>query len=376
MFIRPDSKLETEKLENQEADFTIINASGLKLEKNIIEQLGLNSEAFIILNIEKKIGIIGGTSYAGEMKKSIFSLMNYWLPNDDILTMHYSANFGKNKDTVLFFGLSGTGKTALSADPNRFLIGDDEHGWNNQGIFNLEGGCYAKTINLNRKSEPEIYDANITENGRASYPIHHIKNFSKESVLDHPKNIIFLTCDAFGILPPVSKLTNEEAMYHFLSGYTAKVAGTERGITEPTATFSACYGEPFLPLHPYRYAELLEKKISEHNSNVYLVNTGWYKGGYGKGERMNIELTRSCINSILDNSILNSTFEKLPIFNLSIPNELEYIPNSILNPINTWGNKQEYYKESEKLAQMFISNFERYNDNINMKNLIKYGPII
>lgn len=394
MFIRP-SKDELVYLSKKEPDFTVYNSSDLKLPDP--ESYSLNSEAFVVLNIEQKTGIIGGTSYAGEMKKGIFSLMNYWLPQQDILTMHCSANVGKNNDSCLFFGLSGTGKTTLSADPNRLLVGDDEHGWNNEGIFNLEGGCYAKTINLDKKNEPEIYDAiktntiienvytdknnvpdyynnSITENGRASYPIYHIQNYYNQDLANHPKNIIFLTCDAFGILPPVSKLNTEEAMYHFLSGYTAKVSGTERGITEPVAAFSSCYGEPFLPLHPFKYAELLKNKILTHNTNVYLVNTGWYKGGYGVGERMSISLTRKCIDSILNNKIEKSQFDTLPIFGLQMPKEIEGVDNSVLNPVNTWDNKKKYYDQSEKLAEMFINNFSRFSENKEMMKLTKYGP--
>ena len=394
MFIRPD-ETEAKKLANKKPDFTIINGSDLKITD--FKTYSLNSEAFVILNIEKEIGIIGGTSYAGEMKKSIFSLMNYWLPNRNILTMHCSANIGRNNDTSLFFGLSGTGKTTLSADPNRLLIGDDEHGWNDKGIFNLEGGCYAKTTNLSYDNEPEIFNAiksntilenvyidndnkpdyfnnSITENGRASYPLYHISNHYKNNIANHPNNIIFLTCDAFGILPPISKLDIEQAMYHFLSGYTAKVSGTERGINEPVAVFSSCYGEPFLPLHPIKYAELLKKKIIENNTKVYLVNTGWFKGGYGIGQRMSLSLTRKCINSILNNEIEKCHFDKLPIFNLQIPKNIDGIDNLVLNPSNTWDCKKEYFKKSELLASMFIKNFERFSDNQEMKDLDKFGP--
>ena len=386
---------DTDELEKKDPDFTIINCSDLSI--NEPKKYELNSEAFVLYNIERKLGLIGGTSYAGEMKKGIFSLMNLWLPQNNTLTMHCSANIGKNNDTALFFGLSGTGKTTLSADPNRQLIGDDEHGWCDEGIFNLEGGCYAKTINLSFENEPDIYNAiksntllenvyidqnncvdyfntSITENGRASYPIHHIDNYCKNDVSSHPKNIIFLTCDAFGILPPVSKLDSNEAMYHFLSGYTAKVAGTERGIKEPTAAFSACFGEPFLPLHPYVYGNLLKNKIEKHNSNVYLVNTGWYKGGYGTGERMSIKITRNCIDSILNGEIEKCQFEKIPIFNLSIPKNIKNIDSLILNPINTWDNKKDYYIGAEKLAKMFINNFNRYDGYKGISNLKKYGP--
>ena len=397
MFIRPDKEQSIE-LAQKTPDFTILNCSDLIIEK--FQDYNLNSEAFALFNIDKKIGIIGGTSYAGEMKKGIFSLMNYWLPQDNVLTMHCSSNIGKDNDTALFFGLSGTGKTTLSADPNRYLIGDDEHGWSYEGIFNLEGGCYAKTINLSHETEPDIFNAikqntilenvylndgnidffntQLTENGRASYPIEHIDNYCKNKISPHPKNIIFLTCDAFGILPPISKLDPNEAMYHFLSGYTAKVAGTERGITEPVATFSACFGEPFLPLHPYKYADLLRKKIEDYGSNVYLVNTGWYKGGYGVGERMKISITRKCIDVILNGDIDKTEFEKIPIFNLNIPKGIDTLDSSILNPINTWENKKDYYNNSEKLAEMFITNFDRYTNesNINMNNIKQYGPVL
>lgn len=394
MFIIPN-EMELKELSNNNPDFTIINGSDLKLSN--YKSYSLNSEAFVILNIERKLGIIGGTSYAGEMKKSIFSLMNYWLPQDNILTMHCSANIGVNNDTSIFFGLSGTGKTTLSADPNRYLIGDDEHGWNSKGIFNLEGGCYAKTINLDKNNEPDIFNAiktnslvenvyidnnnepdyfntSITENGRVSYSLNHISNYYKKDIANHPKNIIFLTCDAFGILPPISKLNTDEAMYHFLSGYTAKVSGTERGIVEPKAVFSSCYGEPFLPLNPIIYGELLKKKILKHDTNVYLVNTGWYKGGYSVGERMNISLTRKCIDSILNNDLEKSNFDVLPIFNLKIPKGINGIDNNVLNPINTWDCKKKYFKESEKLALMFIENFERFGNNNEVLKLSEFGP--
>ena len=318
MFIRPETRQE---IQNFDPDFTIINACSV--ENKDWKKQGLNSEVAIAVNIERKIAVILGTWYGGENKKGIFSLMNYWLPLENIMSMHCSANVDKNGDSALFFGLSGTGKTTLSADPERNLIGDDEHGWDDDGIFNLEGGCYAKTINLSEENEPDIYKAikedalleNVhqnddktpdyyntskTENGRVSYPIYHIDNWHKPQMADHPKKIIFLTCDAFGVLPPVSILSREQAMYHFLSGYTAKVAGTERGVTEPEATFSACFGAAFLTLHPTRYADLLKEKMKKHNSSAYLVNTGWIGGPYGVGERISIKKTRACINSILD----------------------------------------------------------------------------
>ena len=379
MFIRP------KKIEDDfEPDFTIINAcseinDSWKADK-------LNSEVAIAFNIEKKIAIILGTWYGGENKKGIFSLMNYWLPLEGIMSMHCSANVGKNGDSALFFGLSGTGKTTLSADPERYLIGDDEHGWDDDGIFNFEGGCYAKTINLEEKNEPEIFKAirtdallenvhinedgtpdyfNVekTQNGRVSYPINHIENWHEAQVADHPKNIIFLTCDAFGILPPVSKLTSEQAMYHFLSGYTAKVAGTERGINEPEATFSACFGAAFLTLHPTIYADLLQKKLKAHNSKVYLVNTGWTGGPYGIGKRISIKETRSCIDSILNNDIDNSEFRKDDIFGFKVPIKLQGISTEILNPRETWDNKNDYDKQAQKLANMFIENYKQYISN-------------
>jgi phosphoenolpyruvate carboxykinase (ATP) len=331
------------------------------------------------------------------MKKGIFSMMNYWLPLEGKLSMHCSANVGKEGDVCLFFGLSGTGKTTLSTDPNRALIGDDEHGWDDEGVFNFEGGCYAKVINLDPKSEPEIYnaikkdallenvvvdedgvvdytDASKTENTRVSYPIEHIPNHQPGLMAGHPNNIIFLTADAFGVLPPVSKLTKEQAMYYFLSGYTAKVAGTERGITEPVATFSACFGEAFLPLHPTVYAKLLGEKIDKHNVNVYLVNTGWTGGPYGVGSRMSIKDTRACINAILDGSINESEFETLPIFNLNIPKTLNGVDASVLNPRNTWEDKDAYDAQLKKLAEMFIKNFHRYDDNGGEFDFASAGP--
>ncbi len=325
-------------------------------------------------------------------------MMNYWLPLEGKLSMHCSANVGKEGDVCLFFGLSGTGKTTLSTDPNRALIGDDEHGWDDEGIFNFEGGCYAKVINLDPKSEPEIYqaitkdallenvvadesgnvdfaDASKTENTRVSYPIEHIKNHQPGLMAGHPNNIIFLTADAFGVLPPVSKLTKEQAMYYFLSGYTAKVAGTERGIDEPVATFSACFGEAFLPLHPTVYAELLGKKIDEHNVNVYLVNTGWTGGPYGVGKRMSIKDTRACIDGILNGSINDAEFETLPIFNLQIPKTLEGVKdNAVLNPRNTWEDKEAYDATLKKLAEMFIQNFHRYDDKGGKFDFASAGP--
>lgn len=391
MFIRPSDK----ELKDFKVDFTVYNAC--KTVNADYKDDGLNSEVFVIFNIEENIAVIGGTWYGGEMKKGIFSMMNYWLPLEGKLPMHCSANVGEKGDTALFFGLSGTGKTTLSTDPKRKLIGDDEHGWDDEGIFNFEGGCYAKCINLSAENEPEIYnaikknallenvvlredktvdfsDASKTENTRVSYPIEHILNYEASLSGDHPKNIIFLTADAFGVLPPVSKLSKEQAMYYFLSGYTAKVAGTERGITEPVATFSACFGEPFMTLHPTVYAKLLGEKIEKHKVNVYLVNTGWSGGAYGVGKRMSIKATRACINAILDGSIEKCDFENFELFNLAIPKELAGVSKELLNPINTWLNQEEYKATKEKLASMFVKNFDRYSDVPEGKEYSKFGP--
>jgi len=377
MFIRPKEG----ELDGFAADFTVYNACRVTNEKS--DEHGLNSDVFVIFNIEKRIAIIGGTWYGGEMKKGLFTMMNYWLPLNNILSMHCSANIGKDGDTALFFGLSGTGKTTLSTDPHRRLIGDDEHGWDDDGVFNMEGGCYAKTINLSAENEPEIYgairrnallenvvidadnvvdfdDNSKTENTRVSYPIEHIENHEPTLMGEHPKNIIFLSYDAFGVLPPVAKLTKEQAMYYFLSGYTAKVAGTERGIKEPTATFSACFGEAFLPLHPTVYAKLLGEKIDKHEVNVYLVNTGLSGGKYGVGKRMSIKNTRACINAILDGSIENTEFTQMPVFGLAIPNELHDVDTAILNPRNTWESQEEYDTEAKNLATLFVENFKKY----------------
>ena len=324
-------------------------------------------------------------------------MMNYWLPLEGKLSMHCSANVGSENDVCLFFGLSGTGKTTLSTDPHRALIGDDEHGWDDEGVFNFEGGCYAKVINLDAKSEPEIFGAIVkdallenvvadengevdytngskTENTRVSYPIEHIENHKKDLQAGHPNNIIFLTADAFGVLPPVSKLSKEQAMYYFLSGYTAKVAGTERGITEPVATFSACFGEAFLPLHPTDYAKLLGTKIDEHDVSVYLVNTGWTGGAYGVGKRMSIKDTRACINAILDGSIKESEFDTTRTFRLQVPKTLGDIEPALLNPRNAWPDKEEFDEQRDKLAAMFIKNFHRYDDNGGEFDYASAGP--
>lgn len=397
MFIRPETN---EEIQNFEPDFTVINACSQVDED--WKRHGLNSEVAAIFNIEKKIGIIFGTWYGGENKKGIFSLMNYWLPlsSPPQLPMHCSANVGKSGDTALFFGLSGTGKTTLSADPYRALIGDDEHGWDEDGIYNFEGGCYAKTINLSEKTEPDIYraikkdamlenvmltqdgdnlvpdyfDTTKTENGRVSYPIFHIENYHKPQTAGHPENIIFLTCDAFGVLPPVSKLSSGQAMYHFISGYTAKVAGTERGITEPVPSFSACFGAAFMTLHPTRYADLLQKKINEHGAKAWLVNTGWSGGSYPSGERMSIQTTRSCIDSILDGSADKVEYVTDPIFRFSIPTELPGVDSTVLNPRNVWECKDAYDTTSQKLAGLFIKNFEKYANYGSAVDYTKFGP--
>ncbi len=392
MFIRPTE----EELKDFEPDFVLYNAA--KVINEDYKKYGLNSEVFVIFNIEENVAVIGGTWYGGEMKKGIFSMMNYWLPLEGKLPMHCSANVGKDGDTALFFGLSGTGKTTLSADPNRRLIGDDEHGWDDEGIFNFEGGCYAKCIGLDPKNEPEIYaaikrnallenvvadengvvdfnDSSKTENTRVSYPIDHIKNYEPTLKGSHPKNIIFLSADAFGVLPPVSKLTKEQAMYYFLSGYTAKVAGTERGITKPVATFSACFGEAFLPLHPTVYAELLGKKIEEHNVDVYLVNTGWSGGAYGVGKRMSLKTTRACINAILDGSIKKSLFSVTNVFGFHYPTTINGVDPEILNPKNAWGDRRDEYKKTrDHLAKLFIENFKKYITKDAKFDYSKAGP--
>ncbi|HHW89937.1 MAG TPA: phosphoenolpyruvate carboxykinase (ATP) [Clostridiales bacterium] len=379
MLIRPTPK----DLERFEEDFTILCAPGLKL---VPEDDGVNSEAGIILSFEKKVILIAGSKYAGEMKKSVFSLMNYLLPKKGILSMHCSANVSpQDGSSALFFGLSGTGKTTLSADPQRGLIGDDEHGWSDEGIFNFEGGCYAKCIGLSEEKEPEIYravrfgalvenvivdqdrrpdydDASITENTRVSYPIEYIPNAVIPSVASHPKTIIFLTADSFGVLPPVAKLTKEQAMYYFISGYTSKLAGTERGIIEPQSTFSTCFGAAFLPLRTNLYADLLGQKIEKHGSDVFLINTGWSGGAYGVGSRMSLKVTRSIVTATLNGDLSNAEYEQEPYFGLYIPKSCPGVDAKLLNPINTWEDKDAYIKTAKKLAYDFVKNFEQYAD--------------
>ena len=398
MFIRPESN----DLDNFSPDFTIINASDVKNEN--FKEHGMNSESFVIFHMAKKIAIIGGTEYAGEMKKGIFSVLHYLLPQSGVLSMHCSANVAEDgENSAIFFGLSGTGKTTLSTDPKRPLIGDDEHGWSNDGIFNFEGGCYAKTINLNPENEPDIFnaikrgallenvvydpetmvvdysDGSKTENTRVSYPLNFIDNSiygqGKPAMSNHPKTIIFLTCDAYGVIPPVSKLTSEQAMYHFISGYTAKVAGTERGITEPTATFSPCFGGPFLTLHPLRYAELLKEKMNNFKVPAYLVNTGWVGASAQSGaKRISLPLTRKMIHSILDGTIEESEFELDPYFGVKVPKNLNEISEDLLIPVNAWKDKNEYDKIAKTLVGKFNENFSKYNiDDI---DIINAGPRI
>jgi phosphoenolpyruvate carboxykinase (ATP) len=383
MFIRLKS-LEDYKSFNPE--FTVIN---LPKFHAVPELDGTNSEAFILVHFAKKLVLIGGTSYAGEIKKSIFSILNFILPYKKVVPMHCSANQGENGEVALFFGLSGTGKTTLSADPARALIGDDEHGWSDDGIFNFEGGCYAKVINLSREAEPDIYettrkfgtilenvvfdthwrktdlnDDTFTENTRAAYPITHIKNIVPDGTGGHPKNILFLTADAFGVLPPISKLNSAQAMYHFLSGYTAKLAGTERGVTEPKATFSTCFGAPFMPLNPNVYAEILGEKIERHKVNTWLVNTGWTGGAYGTGKRMSIQYTRALLHAALDGKLNNVSYEKDPVFGLQYPTECEGVPSEVLNPKNTWKDKSAYDEQAKKLAKLFKDNFKIYENDV------------
>src|SRR5690554_940096 len=388
MFIRPTD----EELRTFKADFVVMN--GAKCTNPDHQKHGLNSENFVAFNLTERMQLIGGTWYGGEMKKGMFSMMNYFLPLQGIASMHCSANVGEAGDVAVFFGLSGTGKTTLSTDPKRQLIGDDEHGWDDDGVFNFEGGCYAKTINLSEEAEPDIYrairrdallenvtvlddgtvdfdDGSKTENTRVSYPIYHIDNIVKPiSKAGHAKKVIFLTADAFGVLPPVSKLTTEQAKYHFLSGFTAKLAGTERGITEPTPTFSACFGAAFLSLHPTKYAEVLAKRMAESGAEAYLVNTGWN----GTGKRISIKATRAIIDAILDGSIEQAEVQTLPIFNLSVPRSLPGVDSTILDPRNTYADVQEWQQKTEKLAKLFIENFVKFTDNEEGKALVAAGP--
>jgi phosphoenolpyruvate carboxykinase (ATP) len=391
MFLRP----KTEELENFHADWHIIQAPGFRADAKVD---GTRQHNFAVVNFTKKIILIGGTGYTGEMKKGIFTILNYILPQEKhVLSMHCSANMGKDGDTAIFFGLSGTGKTTLSADPNRSLIGDDEHGWTNETVFNFEGGCYAKTIDLSEEKEPEIFHAikagalveniafldgtntidfaskAITENTRVSYPLHYISNALEPSIGKTPKNIFFLTADAYGILPPISKLNPGQAMYQFISGYTAKVAGTEAGVAEPKSTFSACFGAPFLPLHPGKYAEMLGKKMREHEVNVWMINTGWSGGPYGIGHRMKLPYTRAMITAALNGELNDVSFEKHPIFGMMMPTSCPNVPSDILNPRNTWADTNQYDLKAKDLANQFIKNFEKYASGVS-KEILDAAP--
>ncbi len=379
MFIRPTEQ----EISDHTPEFTVLHAPWFQAQEND----GVNSEAFVIVNYQQGEVIIGGTRYAGEIKKSIFSVMNLLLPQRGILPMHCSANTTENVSAI-FFGLSGTGKTTLSADPNRKLVGDDEHGWGSKGVFNFEGGCYAKLIDLSEEDEPAIFSTtrrfgtvleNIildvegipdfsnttkTENTRGSYPIEFIDNRTITSTADHPKHVVFLTCDAFGVLPPISRLTPAQAAYHFISGYTAKVAGTEVGVTEPRATFSACFGEPFMPMHPGVYANLLSEKIAEHGSSVWLINTGWTAGPHGIGHRMRIPHTRSMLNAALDGKLEDVEYSIDQRFGIEVPTSCPSVPKNILIPKNTWNDKNAFDRTANKLTRMFNDNFKRYEEGV------------
>jgi len=379
LFIRPNQ----EELAGFDPDFTVIAVPGFFADPKLD---GTRQHNCTIIDFTRKIALICGSAYTGEIKKGIFTVMNYLLPLKGVLSMHCSANIGKDGDVALFYGLSGTGKTTLSADPERGLIGDDEHGWTPEGVFNIEGGCYAKCIDLSKEKEPQIWDAikfgtlventtfigetrevnyadsSVTENTRAAYPIHYINNAVIPSVGGLPKNIFFLTADAFGVLPPIAKLTPGQAMFFFLSGYTAKVAGTEAGVKEPQPTFSACFGQVFLPLHPTRYAKLLGEKMKKYNATIWLVNTGWSGGAYGTGKRMSLPYTRAMITAALNGSLANVEFITDPIFNLAMPTNCPGVPSELLNPRNTWSDKNAYDTQANKLAEIFLKNFDLYAD--------------
>ncbi len=382
MFVRP----KPEELASFQPGFTVLHAPEFQADP---AKHGTKTGTFIIISLAKKLIVIGGTRYAGELKKSIFTIMNYLLPGRGVLPMHCSANVGPQGDTAIFFGLSGTGKTTLSADPERGLIGDDEHGWSDTGVFNFEGGCYAKVIRLSPKGEPEIYATThrfgtvlenvvmdpvtraldldsqaLTENTRACYPIDFIPNHVPSGAAGHPTNVVFLTADAFGVLPPIAKLSADQAMYHFLSGYTAKVAGTERGVTEPKETFSTCFGQPFLPRPPALYAEMLGKKIATHQVNVWLVNTGWTGGPYGTGQRMNLGHTRAMLRAALSGKLDSTTYTADPVFGLMIPEAVDGVPTNVLTPRGTWKDAAAYDAQAKKLADLFRKNFEKYADGV------------
>ncbi len=380
MFIRPESR----ELASFAPNFTVLHAPDFQATP---EKHGTRSGTFIVLHLAKRTILIGGTRYAGELKKAMFTVMNYMMPKSGVLSMHCSANIGPKGDTALFFGLSGTGKTTLSADPERGLIGDDEHGWSNDGVFNYEGGCYAKVINLSREQEPDIFattqmfgtilenvvlddetrrvrfdDQTITENTRASYPLHYIRNHVPSGRGGHPRNVVFLTADAFGVLPPIARLSREQAMYYFMSGYTAKVAGTERGVTEPQATFSSCFGAVFLVWHPTKYAEMLGKLIDQHGARVWLVNTGWSGGAYGTGARMKLSYTRAMVRALLDGALEGIPFAPDPVFGLQIPAAVPNVPTEILQPRSTWQDGAAYDAQASKLAAMFHKNIEKFGN--------------
>jgi phosphoenolpyruvate carboxykinase (ATP) len=395
MFVRPDWDTEAAR---HVPEFTVINAASFQA---VPERDGTRSPTFILVDFGRKLILIGGTSYAGETKKSIFTLLNYLLPLRGVLSMHCSANIGAAGDTAIFFGLSGTGKTTLSADPERRLIGDDEHGWSGRGVFNIEGGCYAKVINLSAEAEPEIYactrrfgtvlenvvmdpvtrrldlsDNSLTENTRAAYPLSHIPHHEPSGMGGHPQNIIFLTADAFGVLPPISKLTPEQAMYHFISGYTAKVAGTEKGLgKEPQATFSACFGAPFMVHHPGVYAELLRERIARHGADCWLVNTGWSGGPYGEGRRMKIAHTRAMVRAALNGTLAGVETEADPVFGVRVPTACPDVPAEVLKPRDTWADKQAYDEKAQHLARLFRQNFEQFADGVT-DEVKASGPVV
>jgi phosphoenolpyruvate carboxykinase (ATP) len=392
MFIRATR----EELQGHIPEFTVFHAPNFHAIPDID---GTRSEAFVVIHFGKKMVLIGGTHYAGEIKKSIFTSLNYYLPLKNVLSMHCSANMGSENDVAIFFGLSGTGKTTLSTDPDRTLIGDDEHGWSDRGIFNIEGGCYAKVIRLSAEAEPEIYqttrrfgtilenvgfdidtgrldldDDTLTENTRAAYPISHIPSATRDGVAGHPNNIIMLTADAFGVLPPVARLDAKQALYHFLSGYTAKVAGTERGVTEPQATFSACFGAPFMAHSPTVYAKLLCEKISRHKVDVWLINTGWSGGPYGVGKRMKIGYTRAMVRAALNGTLAGVSTRTDPNFQIEVPTECPDVPAEVLNPRNTWSDKNAYDEQARKLTRMFVKNFEAFEEDESLGDMCEGGP--
>ncbi len=393
MFNRPQRS----EFASFEPDWVIIQDPNFKADP---KTHGTPRENFAIINFSKKRIIIGGTGYTGEVKKGIFSVLNFMLPHQrNVLSMHCSANVGEAGDAAVYFGLSGTGKTTLSADPDRYLIGDDEHGWGKDGVFNFEGGCYAKTIDLSAEKEPDIYkairhgamleniiffegtrkpnyeDTSITQNTRVSYPIYHIDKIQPSLQGPHPKNVFFLTADAFGVLPPISKLTKEQAMYYFISGYTAKVAGTEEGITEPVATFSAVFGAPFMPLHPTKYAKMLAERMDAHDAHVWLINTGWVAGPYGTGYRINLPYTRAMVSAALDGTLKEVEYTTLGVFNLQIPTSCPGVPTELLNPRNSWADKEAYDAQAQKLAKLFVENFKQFEDKAD-EDLLAAGPVL